>query len=138
MAVLNPYLMFAGNAREAMEFYQSVLGGTLEVMTFGDAGASGPDGPPAEGVMHSMLMTEQGFNLMGSDMAPGAEGTPANGSLSISGDESELLHGYWDALSDGGEVEVPLETQMWGDEFGTVNDRFGVNWLINIAGPQRS
>ena len=134
MAILNPYLSFDGNAREAMEFYQSVFGGELTVMTFGDMGASEHEGTPipSDGVMHAQLTTDEGFTLMGSDHAGGAEVTP-NGHISLSGDESDLLHGYFDKLAEGGTIDVPLEKAPWGDEFGQVKDKFGLNWLVNIA-----
>lgn len=130
---LNPYLAFPeGNAREAMEFYQSVFGGELALSTFGDFGA--PDPALAGKVMHAMLTTEQGFTLMGSDPAPGMAVTPGTTmSVSLSGDESELIRGWWERLSEGGTVSVPLEKQMWGDEFGTCRDRFGTEWMVNMA-----
>ena len=66
---LNPYISFPGNAREAMEFYERVLGGTLTVHTFGEFGSQ--DSPHADKIMHSMLETDRGFTLMGADTAPG-------------------------------------------------------------------
>ena len=135
MPILNPYLSFDGNAREAMDFYQRVFGGELNVMTFGDMGATEHEGVPIEatGVMHAQLTTDQGFTLMASDHAGSAEVSP-NGHISLSGEESDLLHAYWDGLADGGHVDVPLEKAPWGDEFGQVTDRFGITWLVNIAG----
>jgi PhnB protein len=88
---------------------------------------------PADGVMHAQLTTDRGFTLMAADPPPGMAETP-NGHISLSGDESELLHGYFDRLAEGGTIDVPLEKAPWGDEFGQVKDRFGVNWLVNIAG----
>ncbi len=133
MAILNPYLNFDGNTRAAMEFYQSVFGGELNVMAFGDMGMTEHEGHPlpADGVMHAQLTSDAGFTLMAAD-SPG-EHTP-NGHISLSGDEDALLRGYWDKLSDGGHVDVPLEVAPWGDAFGQVKDRFGINWLVNIAG----
>ena len=133
MAILNPYLNFDGNTRTAMEFYQSVFGGELNVMAFGDMGMTEHEGQPlpADGVMHAQLTSDAGFTLMAAD-SPG-EHTP-NGHISLSGDEDALLRGYWDKLSDGGHVDVPLEVAPWGDAFGQVKDRFGINWLVNIAG----
>jgi PhnB protein len=95
-ARLNPYLTFPGTAREAMQLYERVCGGTLTLMTFADAGAEGV--PDPQQVMHAMLETPSGFTLMASDLPPGAE------------------------------------HQMWGDEFGACTDRFGVHWMVNIAG----
>ena len=136
MAILNPYLQFVGNAREAIEFYQEVFGGELEVMTFADAGASEHEGEPipGDGVMHAQLTTDQGFTLMASD-SPGVTAVAHNGHISLSGDESDLLHGYFDKLADGGTVDVPLEKAPWGDEFGQVKDKFDVDWLVNITAP---
>ncbi|MFJ1730063.1 VOC family protein [Streptomyces sp. NPDC088254] len=130
---LNPYLSFAGDARQAMEFYQEVFGGTLTVNTFGEYGK--PDAPEADKVMHAMLETGSGFTLMGADTPPGMEYVPGNNfSVSLSGDDEAELRGYWEKLSAGGSVGVPLERQMWGDVFGMCTDRFGIPWMINITG----
>ncbi|ROS39883.1 PhnB protein [Amycolatopsis thermoflava] len=129
---LNPYISFAGDARQAMEFYRQVFGGELNLNTFGDFG--GMEGADADKVMHAQLETERGFTLMASDTPPGMEHQPGNNmSISLSGDDAGELRGYWDKLSDGGTVTVPLEKQMWGDEFGACLDRFGVSWMVNIA-----
>ena len=122
---LNPYISFTDNARQAMEFYNSVFGGTLTLSTFAEFGAQ--DSPDADKIMHGMLVKDDGFALM-------AAGT--NIAVSLSGDDSEDLHGYWSKLSDGGTVTVPLEKQMWGDEFGMCVDRFGISWMVNIGQPQ--
>ena len=130
---LNPYLNFPGSAREAMEHYERVFGGTLTVMTFEDAGAEGV--PDPKQVMHASLETPSGFTLMASDLPPGMEHTVGTSvAISLSGDEVDELRGYWKALSQDGVVEMPLEMQMWGDEFGSCTDRFGVHWMVNIAG----
>ena len=135
MATLNPYLLFPGNAREAMTFYADVFGGELSVMTFGDVGAQHDDGTaPADGVMHAQLETPDGFTLMASDPPPDAQEATPNGHISLSGDEVDTLTGWFERLAEGGHVDVPLEKQMWGDHFGQVKDRFGVNWLVNISG----
>lgn len=129
---LNPYLSFTDNARQAMEFYKSVFGGTLTVSTFGEAG--GADGPDADKVMHAMLEADNGFTLMAADTPAGMEHNPGtNISISLSGDDAADLRGYWEKLSDGGTVTVPLEKQVWGDEFGMCVDRFGIGWMVNIA-----
>jgi PhnB protein len=131
---LNPYVSFDGTARQAMEFYQSVFGGDLALNTFGQYGA--PDAPEADKIMHGMLTTDSGFALMGADTPPGMEFRPGNTvTISLSGDDVDELRGYWARLSDGGTVSVPLEKQMWGDEFGMCTDKFGVDWMVNIAQP---
>jgi PhnB protein len=132
-STLNPYISFDGNAREALEFYQSVLGGELNVNTFGDFGND--TGGEADKIMHGQLQSEAGFTLMAADNPPGQDYTPGNNfSVSLSGDDTDQLRGYWAKLSDGGQVMVPLEKQMWGDEFGMCADKFGVTWMVNIAG----
>ncbi len=129
---LNPYLNFPGTAREAMTFYQQVLGGQLDLMTFGQYGM---EGEGADGVMHAYLATDDGFVLMASDMPPGQEGAAtaaSNVHVSLSGDD-ERLRGYWDGLAEGASVTMPLEKQMWGDEYGALTDRFGISWMVNIG-----
>ncbi|MFE2755689.1 VOC family protein [Actinosynnema sp. NPDC059335] len=130
---LNPYISFAGNAREAMEFYESVFGGTLVVNTFGEFGQA--DAPEAEKIMHAQLETPSGYTLMASDTPPGMPHNPGdNVTISLSGDDGEELRRYFEQLSEGGNVTVPLEKQMWGDEFGACQDRFGISWMVNISG----
>jgi PhnB protein len=132
---LNPYISYAGNAREAMEFYERVFGGTLTLNTFGEFGEQ--DSGHADQIMHGMLETDGGLTLMGADTPPGKEHDPgSNFAVSLSGDDAVELRGYWEKLCDGGDVSVPLERQMWGDEFGMCTDRFGVDWMVNIAQPQ--
>ena len=129
---LNPYLSFATNARDAMEFYQSVLGGELDISTFGDFGQS--DTPLADLIMHANLATPSGFTLMAADSPPQCDhivGT--NVSISLSGTDTEELRGYFAGLSEGGTILTPLAVQMWGDEFGMLTDKFGIHWLVNIT-----
>lgn len=129
---LNPYLNFPGNTKEAMEFYKSVFGGTLALNTFGEFGEQSPE--LADKVMHAMLETDHGFTLMASDPPPGMDVTTGNNiSISLSGDDADDLRGYWDKLSSEGNVQVPLEKQMWGDIFGMCSDKFGILWLVNIT-----
>ena len=130
---LNPYLAFNGTAREAMEFYKSALGGELTLSTFGEFGA--PEGVDPNGVMHAQLETPSGFTVMASDTMSGQPAPDQSSiSVSLSGDDADELRGYWDKLSEGGTVTMPLERQMWGDEFGMLTDRFGTSWMVNIAG----
>lgn len=130
-SLLNPYLGFKDNAAQAMEFYQGVFGGQLDVNKFSDFG----DENAPDGVMHAKLETPAGFTLMASDTPPGAEFQqgPSNITISLSGDDDAELRGYWDQLADGGQVSMPLEKQMWGDVFGMVTDKFGIAWMVNIA-----
>ena len=127
---LNPYISFGDNARQAMEFYQSIFGGELTIGTFGEFGA--PDPATADLVMHGWLVSPSGYNIMGADTPPGMDRQPGNNiTISLSGDDADELRGYWEKLSEGGAVTI--EKQVWGDEFGQCADKFGINWLVNIG-----
>jgi PhnB protein len=129
---LNPYVSFRGNASEAVAFYQEVFGGELAVTTFGQFGA--PEGVNPDSVMHAQLETTLGFTLMASDVPDFMEYSPgASIRISLSGDDGDQLRAYFAKLSDGGNVETPLEKQGWGDEFGMLTDRFGIGWMVNIS-----
>ena len=129
---LNPYISFDGNARATMRFYKTVFGGDLTLNTFGEYGSKDP--ALRNKVMHAQLETDSGFTIMASDLAPGMELNPGNNiTVSLSGDDRDQLRGYWKKLSRTGEVTMPLEKQMWGDEFGQCKDKFGIAWMVNIA-----
>jgi PhnB protein len=131
-SVLNPYLSFRAEARQAMEFYKSVFGGTLTVNTFGEFGS--PEGADAEKIMHAQLETDNGYTLMASDTPAGMDHNPGtNITVSLSGDDAGDLRAYWEKLSEGGTVTVPFEKQMWGDEFGSCIDKFGIPWMVNVV-----
>ena len=131
---MNPYLSFRDNAREAMEFYHDVFGGTLESSTFGDMDMA-EDPAESNKIMHSSLTTDNGFVLMASDTPASMnldEGSSY--SISLSGNNGTELRRYWDKLLDGGQMTLPLEKAPWGDVFGMVTDRFGTSWMISIEG----
>src|SRR6478609_11467496 len=133
---LNPYLSFRDNAREAMDFYQSVFGGELTRSTFAEFHAS-DDPAEQDKIMHSMLATDGGLVLMAADTPNSMDFTPGNNhSISLSGDDDAELRGYWEKLSAGGTVTAPLNQAPWGDTFGMCIDKFGVIWLVNISGAQ--
>ncbi len=134
---LNPYINFRGRARAAAEFYQSVLGGSLQMDTFAGFGMSVENPDEEDWIMHAQLDAPAGFTLMLSDTPssmPLNEG--GNVSISLSGDDDAELSGYWNGLVDGATVLAPLELAPWGDKFGMLTDRFGVTWLVNIAVPR--
>ena len=131
---LNPYINFRDNTREAMEFYHTVFGGKLNIATFKDYHAS-QDSSEDNLIMHSQLEDDNGIILMASDTPSRMEYRPGtNMSVSLSGDNEAELKGYFEKLSAGGTVTMPLEKAMWGDWFGMFTDRFGVQWLVNISG----
>lgn len=132
---LNPYIAFNGNARQALEFYQDVLGGELELGTYGDFGS--PEGPNADAdtIMHARLDTPDGFTVMAWDVPVRVPFNPGtNVALYLGGDDPKLRD-YFTKLSEGGTVTLPLAKQSWGDEAGTVVDRFGITWMVNIRQP---
>ena len=130
---LNPYLGFDGNARQAVEFYRDVFGGELAVNTYGESGMAAPG--HEDKVMHAQLETPAGYTLMASDAPPGNEASGGSDiSISLSGDDADDLRGWFAKLADGGTVTMPLEKQVWGDEFGMCVDPFGIQWMVNIAG----
>ena len=132
---LNPYLIFKNSAREAMEFYKSVFGGTLTISTFKDYHASN-DPNDDNLIMHAMLIADNGITLMGADALTSMGEPGGNGSISLSGDNEAELRGYWNALAAGSTITTPIETAPWGDTFGMLTDKFGVDWMVNIAGKQ--
>lgn len=135
---LNPYIAFAGNAREAMEFYQSVFGGELDISPWADMPDMPGNGPEMQDkVMHSQLEVSESITLMAADMpeASGPEGSPIT--VSLTGDDESQLRQWWEKLSAGGGVQAPFEKAPWGDTFGQCVDKFGVGWMVNAAGDQQ-
>ena len=131
---LNPYISFKDNTREAMEFYRTVFGGKLNVSTFKDYHAS-QDPSEDNLIMHSQLDADNGITIMASDTPNRMEYRPGtNMSISLSGDNEAELQAYFEKLSAGGTITMPLEKAMWGDSFGMCIDKFGVQWLVNITG----
>lgn len=133
--VLNPYLNFKSETREAMEFYKTVFGGKLDFNTFKDFHAS-VDPSEDNLIMHSVLEAENGIKFMAADIPKHIEAEYKPGtniSLSLSGDNEAELRGYFEKLSVGGRVVMPLEKAPWGDTFGEVADKFGIKWLVNIS-----
>ena len=131
---LNPYLNFRDNAREALEYYHSVFGGSLNMSTFKEFNAA-QDPAEEDLIMHGQIEGDHGVALMCSDTPPrmgykGHEGF----SVSLSGDDEPVLRGWFEKLADGGTITMPLDKAPWGDSFGMCVDRFGIDWLVNISG----
>lgn len=132
MTTLNPYISFHNNARDALEFYQSVLGGELDISTFA-AFDMGQDAAENYLVMHGQLETPDGLTLMASDTPSSMTFvTPAGISISISGDDEATLEGYWNGLAEGGTVNQPFETPPWGGRFGMLTDKYGIDWMLML------
>ncbi len=125
---------FKNTAREAMEFYKSVFGGELTISTFKQG--MGQDGPEADNVMHAMLIIGPEMTLMASDTPSHMEYKPgASVEMSLSGGHSDeaTLTEYWTKLSQGATITVPLAASPWGDTFGMLTDKFGIEWMVNIG-----
>lgn len=139
MAKLNSYLNFDGNAEEAFNFYKSVFGGEFAggVMKMGDQpGCEGISDAEKDRVMHVSLPITGGSVLMASDIVPSAGHKLAVGNnnyICISPESREEADRLFNGLSEGGEVEMPMEDQFWGDYFGSFKDKYGVCWMVNYG-----
>ena len=129
---LEPYLFFRGNCRDAMQFYKGAFGGELELRTVGEAPpGSMPDQEKHKNeIMHARLSGGM-VSLLGSDSQQAIPETKKV-ELCISGSDSKALHAAFEKLAQGGKVKMKLEKQFWGDIFGSLTDRFGVDWMFNI------
>jgi len=126
---LESYLFFKGNCREAMEFYKSIFGGELSFQTYGDVGAANADNDK-DNIMHAKL--EGGLiTLMASDTSM-ASPKMAKVSLSLNGTDEKKLHEIFGQLSEGVEVKHPLKKEFWGDTYGDLTDKYGIDWMVNI------
>ena len=130
---LHPYLFFSGTAREAMGHYQSVLGGELEIMAVSEMPAGEDPGMEMapDAVMHAALTLPDGALIMGSD-DPTGDGAGVKGvALHLSYQDLDRVRQVFDALAEGGEVQMPLEPVFWSPLFGACVDRFGVSWMLS-------
>jgi PhnB protein len=131
---LNPYISFRDNAREAMEFYKTAFDGKVEMHTFKEYQVA-HDPSEDNNIMHSMIEAPNGITFMAADTPKDMEYKPGkNISMSLSGDNEEELRGYWNGLSQGATVREPLKKAPWGDTFGMLTDKFGIQWMVNITG----
>lgn len=127
---LNPYLNFNGNAAEAMKFYQSILGGDLDIQPFGDMGKTEEE---KKRTIHAVLKKE-GIHIMASDGHPDQQVTFGDSvHMSLVGDDETQLTEWFNKLSEGGKVDMLLAKQFWGDTFGMLTDKFGIHWMVNIS-----
>ncbi|MDN5864163.1 MAG: VOC family protein [Gammaproteobacteria bacterium] len=130
----NTYLFFDGNCREAFEFYAATLGGDLKAMI------TGADTPMAEEmpamrdkIMHAYLQIGD-TAIMASDAPAPHYNKPQGFDVCIYTDTLEEAERIFAALSEGGEVTMPLEKTFWAERFGSLVDRFGTPWMINYTG----
>ncbi len=142
MTKLNPYLNFDGNALDAFNFYKSVFGGEfLGVMTMAEAPGLDDKLPENEKdrIMHVALPIGENI-LMGSDILPSMGhklNTGNNNYISINANSREEADKFFDGLSQGGKVEMPMSDQFWGDYFGSLADKYEVHWMISHSNNNR-
>nr|NLD40371.1 VOC family protein [Actinomycetales bacterium] len=135
MTALHAYLNFPGTTREAMTWYHSIFGGELNFSTFGEYQAVPPGHSAADNIMHASLTGP--ITMYAADSIEGMMPVPLavgnNINLSLMGTDEALLRGWFDALAEGGTVIMSLEPQVWGDVYGALVDRYGINWMVNIG-----
>ncbi|HEY9556240.1 MAG TPA: VOC family protein [Acidimicrobiales bacterium] len=134
------YLFYSdGKCREAFTRYQEIFGGELNIMSFADLpdGADTMPGAKPEHVMHAALIHSDGL-LMGSD-DPSGDGGPRLGiSVSYTAPDIETGRKAFEAIVEGGEVQMPFESTFWSPGFGGGVDRWGVSWMVDVATDEAS
>ena len=147
------HLNFRGTAGQALEFYQSVFGGSLSMATYSDFGMP-KEAPGADKIVFGQVETADGFRLMAYDI-PGrdnADITETAGATrrengvtvtdrtffqSLRGQTLEEVAKIWNSLADGAEIIEPLAASAWSPGFGMLTDRFGVTWVIDVEPANR-
>lgn len=141
MTKLNTYLNFAGSTEEAFDFYRSVFGGDFtSLVRFKDFPMEGVDIPSADAdkIMHIALPVDENSVLMGTDVIESLGQQLVQGNnvyISAHTESKEEADRIFNALSEGGEVEMPIGFQAWGDYFGSFKDRFGTLWMVIYSPP---
>ncbi len=130
---VTPHLNFRGSAREALEFYQTVFGGDLVIVSYADMGNSDP--AVADHVSWGQASASNGFRVMAYDVYPHLPYDQGKGSffVSVRGTDATELQDYWNKLVEGAEVMQPLGPAQWAPLYGQLTDRFGVTWVFDIA-----
>jgi PhnB protein len=140
MARLNPYLSFASQARQALEFYQSVLGGKLTISEFStvpEVAKMLTDPADANLVMHGQLDTPAGLTIMAADTGSAVPYVaPTSGvTVALTGGpaDHEYIQAAFDRLSEGATPGVPFALAPWGDHYGQLTDKFGISWMFDVS-----
>ena len=134
---ISPHLCFDGECREAMQFYQTILGGTLQTMlTYGDTPmASSMESRWHDRIVHATLVLED-VELTGVDMMSDSYQRPQGFFVTLTVAGVARGREIFTALAQGGEIKLPFEKTFWSPGFGVLIDRFGVPWEINTADTQ--
>lgn len=127
------HLNFRGDARAALEFYQSVFGGQLAVVTYQDAGNLGGE---ADQIMWGRVQADNGFHVMAYDVPVQTGYDPGENAffVSVRGTTVEEVSGYWEKLTAGATIVVPMGPAKWAPAYGMLRDRFGVVWVVDVVG----
>lgn len=130
---VTPHLNFRDRAREALEFYKSVFGGELTIVSYADMG--NPDPATAERVVWGQVAGENGFRIMAYDVYPHLPWDQGQQPffVSVRGRDPAELRGYWDRLADGAAIVQPIGASQWAPLYGQLTDRFGVTWVLDVA-----
>jgi PhnB protein len=132
---IHAYLIFDGQCAEAFRFYAEIIGGELQVMPFADSPECGEIPPEhRDRTLHACL-NRDGQLLMGSDTMPGQPYEGIKGChMSLQADDMAQAEHLFQALSAGGQVQMPLQPTFWAEGFAMLTDRFGVPWMVNCSG----
>ena len=138
MKAVSPYLNFAGNTEEAFKFYQTVFGGELQIVRFKDLGDDmGATGEDLNKIANIALPLSKHSVLLGNDVLdsfPGELTIGNNVYITLEPESAGEAEQLFNALSDGGDVEMPLQETEWAEKYGSCVDKFGVQWMINYTG----
>jgi PhnB protein len=128
---LAPYIFFNGQCQEAMEFYKNIFGGELETMSYDDV-PNMPGDEDMKGKLMNASLLGGDVDLRGSDTAKASPETKKV-ELCLTGSDEAHLREIFDGLAEGGTVKTPLEKMFWGDIFGQLTDKYGVDWMVDIT-----
>ena len=130
---VNPYLLFNGDCAEAFKFYEQTLGAKIEALMRFAGSPAAEHVPPEFGdkVLHATMRVD-GNVIMASDAPPGQYSKPQGISVSLSLNDRDRGERIFNALADGGTVQMPFEKTFWASGFGMCVDRFGIPWMVNV------
>jgi PhnB protein len=132
------HINLRGTARRALEFYHSVFGGDLALVTYNDVG-NVQTPADAEHIIWGQVTSDNGFHVMAYDVPTGTPWSPGENAffVSLRGETSEEIAGHWALLSNGATIVQPLQPSMWSPLYGMLKDRFGIVWILDVAPQQR-
>jgi PhnB protein len=130
------HLNFRGQAQEALEFYRSVFGGEIMLLTYANAGAV-RNPAEAEQIMWGQVTSPEGFSIMAYDVPSHLSYAPGEIPVfvSVHGEQAEEITRYWTGLTEGGTIVQDLAPAGWSPLYGMLKDRFGVTWVMDVAAP---